>query len=172
MPIPSRQGSGLTAAHGITLTGTLVYHVQDQVTSNPSGPSTTSSATSLGPSLGAPSLADGEMCTTQSADRRGRRPFLQIVVLYASDSRVLKYAKDVQSTFLDNGVDVFLQTEWEGPTGVSLGDTSTKPGSIKELSVGKKKYIYIYRSNFPGSAQRSISWVRLVRQILVESHRI
>ena len=59
---------------------------------------------------------EGEFCTTPPAERWGRRPFLQIVVLYASDSRVLKYAKDVQSTFLDNGVDVYLQTEWESPT--------------------------------------------------------
>lgn len=49
------------------------------------------------------------MCTTPIAERDGRRPFLQIVVLYANDSRVFHYAKEVQNQFIENGIDVYLQ---------------------------------------------------------------
>eukprot|EP01116_Phalansterium_solitarium_P005947 TRINITY_DN18271_c0_g1_i1.p1 TRINITY_DN18271_c0_g1~~TRINITY_DN18271_c0_g1_i1.p1 ORF type:complete len:1019 (-),score=240.56 TRINITY_DN18271_c0_g1_i1:28-3000(-) len=41
--------------------------------------------------------------------RFSRRPFLHILVLFASDTRVLNYAKEVQQIFLDNGIDVLLQ---------------------------------------------------------------
>lgn len=49
------------------------------------------------------------MCTTSFNERDGRRPFLQIVVLYANDSRVFNYSKEVQNQFLENGIDVYLQ---------------------------------------------------------------
>lgn len=49
------------------------------------------------------------MCTTPISERDGRRPFLQIVVLYANDSRVFNYSKEVQNQFLENGIDVYLQ---------------------------------------------------------------
>ena len=38
-----------------------------------------------------------------------RRPLMHIVVLYASDLRVLHYAQAVGRKFMENGVDVFVQ---------------------------------------------------------------
>lgn len=41
-----------------------------------------------------------------------RRPFLHIIVLFgADDSKVVKYSKDITQTFLDNGIDIYLQTK-------------------------------------------------------------
>ena len=40
-----------------------------------------------------------------------RRPFLHIVVLFASDPRVMAYAENVAKKFLDAGIDVWLMTE-------------------------------------------------------------
>ena len=37
-----------------------------------------------------------------------RHPFLQIVVLFASDPRVITYAQKVQEMFMASGVDVLL----------------------------------------------------------------
>lgn len=39
---------------------------------------------------------------------------MHIVVLFGADPRVIRYAKEVQSTFLENGIDVYLQTEDAG----------------------------------------------------------
>lgn len=47
-------------------------------------------------------------------NKTGRRPFLQIVVLFAADVRVMRYAKEVHTAFLENGVDAYLQTEETG----------------------------------------------------------
>lgn len=66
------------------------------------------SANSLKASTGSGDSSD-VMCTTPIAERDGRRPFLQIVVLYANDSRVFNYAKEVQHQFIENGIDVYLQ---------------------------------------------------------------
>lgn len=40
-----------------------------------------------------------------------KRPLLHIIVLFAGDPRVRKYAEEVQELFLDNGIHVFTQTE-------------------------------------------------------------
>ena len=40
-----------------------------------------------------------------------RRPFLHIIVLFASDPRVMQFSKELQNVFLENGVDVWMQTE-------------------------------------------------------------
>ncbi|EFA75252.1 hypothetical protein PPL_11327 [Heterostelium album PN500] len=50
-------------------------------------------------------------CRSNPSRMAGRRPFLQLVVLYASDARVLRFAKEVQNQFLEGGIDVFLKTE-------------------------------------------------------------
>lgn len=42
-----------------------------------------------------------------------RRPFLHLIVLFATDTKVMRYAKDVQNSFLDNGIDVYLQGRTE-----------------------------------------------------------
>lgn len=47
-------------------------------------------------------------------NKTGRRPYLQIVVLFAADVRVMRYAKEVHTAFLENGVDAYLQTEETG----------------------------------------------------------
>lgn len=39
----------------------------------------------------------------------GRRPFLQLVVLYASDARVSKYADEILEILLVAGIDVVVQ---------------------------------------------------------------
>ena len=39
---------------------------------------------------------------------------MQIVVLFGADPRVIRYSKEVQTTFLENGIDVYLQTEDSG----------------------------------------------------------
>lgn len=74
---------------------------------------------------------------TPTSERVARRPFLKIVVLYASDSRVLRYAKEVQLRFLDNGIDVCLQTEVEQnqttTLEVNLKDTEIKTENLAEL---------------------------------------
>ena len=44
-----------------------------------------------------------------SASAAVRRPLLNIVVLFASDSRVYAYSRLVAQRFADCGVDVFLQ---------------------------------------------------------------
>lgn len=67
------------------------------------------------------------MCATPIEEREGRRPFLQVVVLFANDPRVYKYAKDVQSQFLDNGVDVFLQS------GIKEADIEIKTENLAEI---------------------------------------
>lgn len=56
--------------------------------------------------------------STPVNSRVGRKPYLHIVVLYASDIRVLKYAKEIHTLFLDNGVDVFLHSEVNVKNGV------------------------------------------------------
>lgn len=43
--------------------------------------------------------------------RYSRRPLLHVIVLYAGDLRVLRYSKELQNLFLDNGIDVYLQTK-------------------------------------------------------------
>lgn len=43
--------------------------------------------------------------------RFARRPLLHLIVLYGSDPKVIRYSKEVQNTFLDNGIDVYLQTK-------------------------------------------------------------
>lgn len=91
------------------------------------------------------------LTSTAPQDRTGRRPFLKVVVLYASDSRVLRYAKEVQTQFLDVGVDVYLQIDLAdaslsaASTGVtsstsSMGMTSTSASSagVGGSSVGGK----------------------------------
>eukprot|EP01133_Synstelium_polycarpum_P001418 gene1418-1642_t len=55
-------------------------------------------------------------CRSNPSRMAGRRPFLQMVVLYASDARVLRFAKEVQTQFLDGGIDVFLKTEENNQT--------------------------------------------------------
>jgi hypothetical protein len=37
-----------------------------------------------------------------------RRPLLHIIVLFASDLRVLNYAKNVSHKFMDAGIDTFV----------------------------------------------------------------
>ncbi|KAF2073843.1 hypothetical protein CYY_004839 [Polysphondylium violaceum] len=60
----------------------------------------------------------------------GRRPFLQLVVLYAADPRVLRFSKEVQSMFLDRGIDVFLKTE--------ENNQSIKTENLAEIITGSK----------------------------------
>lgn len=45
--------------------------------------------------------------------RYSRRPFVHIVVLFGGDARMMRYAKDVQNAFLENGVDVYLHSKIE-----------------------------------------------------------
>lgn len=40
-----------------------------------------------------------------------RRPLLHVIVLFAADLRVRKYAEEVQEIFLQQGINVFTQTE-------------------------------------------------------------
>lgn len=68
-----------------------------------------------------------------------RRPFLQVVVLFASDNKVLQYAKNVQARFTRHGIDVFMQTNlsevglargkgphWIRPSHLSMVISATK----------------------------------------------
>ncbi len=57
---------------------------------------------------------DNPVVRANPPNKSGRRPFLQIVVLFAADARVLRYAKEVHNTFLEHGVDSYLQTEETG----------------------------------------------------------
>jgi hypothetical protein len=41
-----------------------------------------------------------------------RRPFLHLIVLYGSDPKVVRYSKEVQNSFLDSGIDVYLQVKF------------------------------------------------------------
>src|SRR5205814_7941146 len=43
-----------------------------------------------------------------------RRPLLQLVVIYASNQKVMDYGNRVANTFINSGVDVFLQTTPDG----------------------------------------------------------
>jgi hypothetical protein len=43
--------------------------------------------------------------------RFARRPFLHVIVLFATDARVMKYSTEVAKCFLNNGFDVLLQTK-------------------------------------------------------------
>lgn len=51
---------------------------------------------------------------TTATRKTWRRPFLHLVILYAGDQRVLRYAREIQNTFLDRSIDVILQTELPG----------------------------------------------------------
>lgn len=73
------------------------------------------------------------LTSTPPQDRTGRRPFLKVVVLYASDSRVLRYAKEVQTQFLDAGVDVYLQIDLDN---VNMNGASGGAGSSLNSSLG------------------------------------
>lgn len=73
------------------------------------------------------------LTSTAPQDRTGRRPFLKVVVLYASDSRVLRYAKEVQTQFLDAGVDVYLQIDLDN---TSFSGASGNSGSSLNSSLG------------------------------------
>ncbi|KAA0167453.1 hypothetical protein FNF31_00892 [Cafeteria roenbergensis] len=66
-------------------------------------------------------------------------PFLQVVVLFASDNKVLQYAKNVQARFTRHGIDVFMQTNlsevglargkgphWIRPSHLSMVISATK----------------------------------------------
>lgn len=54
-----------------------------------------------------PTTAEKTVCVQIS--KFGRRPFLQLVVLYASDTRVSKYADEILEILLDAGIDVVVQ---------------------------------------------------------------
>lgn len=54
------------------------------------------------------------METTSSTRKSWRRPFVHILVLYAGDQRILRYAREVQSNLLDRTIDVLLQAELPG----------------------------------------------------------
>mmetsp|Transcript_8912 Transcript_8912/g.26756 ORF Transcript_8912/g.26756 Transcript_8912/m.26756 type:complete len:766 (-) Transcript_8912:334-2631(-) len=58
-----------------------------------------------------------------------RRPLLHALVLFASDPKVMKYAQEVQMSFISSKIDVFLQTE------VSDGTTSqlVKPEHLSDI---------------------------------------
>jgi len=43
--------------------------------------------------------------------RFARRPFLHVIVLFATDPRVMKYSSEVSKCFISNGYDVLLQTK-------------------------------------------------------------
>lgn len=79
--------------------------------------------------------ADG---TAAAAEPLGgvRRPVLHIVVLFASDTRVLSYARAVAQKFMDHGVDVFVQRELTemglGVSGAS-GPQYIKPEHLSTL---------------------------------------
>jgi hypothetical protein len=42
-----------------------------------------------------------------------RRPLLHLVVLFAADLRVRKYAEETESEFVENGIHCYMQTETE-----------------------------------------------------------
>jgi hypothetical protein len=58
-----------------------------------------------------------------------RRPYLQIVVLFASDPKVMAYARSVQVEFANVGVDSWVQTELT-PTELDI----MPPGSVTSQS--------------------------------------
>jgi len=58
-----------------------------------------------------------------------RRPLLQIVVLFASDSRVLSYSRNLVARVLDAGIDVFLHTDLPE---VGLGDAAAAAGGMMQ----------------------------------------
>lgn len=58
-----------------------------------------------------------------------RRPLLQVVVLFASDSRVLSYSRNLMARVLDAGIDVFLHTDLPE---VGLGDAAAAAGGLMQ----------------------------------------
>ncbi|KAJ6238983.1 gata zinc finger domain-containing protein [Anaeramoeba flamelloides] len=56
-------------------------------------------------------LTPDEIPTGQLICRYGRKPYLEVVVLYSNDKTVTKYSNLVRSSFLDNGIDVYLKLE-------------------------------------------------------------
>jgi len=59
-----------------------------------------------------PTTADKTVCVQVS--KFGRRPFLQLVVLYASDDRVSKYSDEILEILLSAGIDVVVQNSVQG----------------------------------------------------------
>jgi len=97
--------------------------------------SNSNSSNNLNSSMNNLSLDDNEEFIsyhTRSNPSRmaGRRPFLQLVVLYAADPRVLRFSKEVQSMFLERGIDVFLKTE--------ENNQSIKTENLAEIITGSK----------------------------------
>lgn len=52
--------------------------------------------------------------TCEQLSKYGRRPLLQLVVIYASNQKVTNYALKVQEQFLKAGIDVYYQSNPEG----------------------------------------------------------
>ena len=67
-----------------------------------------------GPGEGTDDAENNPVIRANPPNKTGRRPYLQIVVLFAADVRVMRYAKEVHTAFLENGVDAYLQTEETG----------------------------------------------------------
>jgi len=59
----------------------------------------------------------------------GRKPYLHIVILFASDPNVIHYAEDVIEQFLDNGIDVAIQKYLQET--IKLASMSTRKDVIK-----------------------------------------
>ncbi|KAJ6249982.1 hypothetical protein M0813_16668 [Anaeramoeba flamelloides] len=56
-------------------------------------------------------LTPDEIPMEQLICRYGRKPYLEVVVLYSNDKTVTKYSNLVRRSFLDNGIDVYLKLE-------------------------------------------------------------
>lgn len=46
----------------------------------------------------------------QQVSKFGRRPLIQVVIIYASNQKVMNYGQKVSDKFINSGVDVLMQT--------------------------------------------------------------
>jgi len=81
------------------------------------------------PAVNLPTTAEKTVCVQIS--KFGRRPFLQLVVLYASDARVSKYAEEILEILLDAGIDVVVQNTIQAGFSPQIGTKVPKSKDIK-----------------------------------------